>query len=224
MVIIAGIIIRQNQQYSRLFVKQCKSLFGHLESLRQPPLEPLHGLLCGEAELKARARGGVDVQVHRGRARLRVHSRACDACRTKSGQSVPWTFPTAFLPYYLFSPDTNQALIYSQKGVGTRKRLNPTWGPWEGLRRFKEGTLRGFKRLCYSNTRKNPCTHKTRLFIPLLCRCRHTDRTVFCRRNIKTVKLPSTPADRSSRQIGASAFCAVVLCAEPPGYGYTDLP
>lgn len=73
-----------------------KSLFGHLESLREPPLEPLHGLLGGEAELEARARSGVDVQVHRGRARLRVHSRACGACRTESGQSVSLSFFVCF--------------------------------------------------------------------------------------------------------------------------------
>lgn len=84
--------IRQKQQYSRLFVQKRKSLFGHLEPLREPPLEPLYGLLGGEAELKARARSGVDVQVHRGRARLRVHSRACEACRTESGQSVSLSF------------------------------------------------------------------------------------------------------------------------------------
>lgn len=87
-------IIRQKQQHSRLLVKKRKSLFGHLEPLREPPLEPLHGLLSREAELKARARGGVDVQVHRGRARLRVHSRACDACRTESVQSVSLSFST----------------------------------------------------------------------------------------------------------------------------------
>lgn len=69
-----------------------KSLFGHLESLREPPLEPLHRLLGGEAELEARARCRVDVQVHRGRARLRVHSRACDASTTENGQWVSVTF------------------------------------------------------------------------------------------------------------------------------------
>lgn len=89
---IITIIVRQKQRYSRLFVQKRKSLFGHLEPLRQPPFEPFHGLLGGEAELEARARSGVDVQVHRGRARLRVHSRACDACRTESGQSVSLSF------------------------------------------------------------------------------------------------------------------------------------
>lgn len=116
----------QKQQHSRLFVQKRKSLFGHLESLRQPPLEPLHGLLGGETELEARARGGVDVQVHRGRARLRVHSRACDACtqhKAVSGSGgVRPQDENAACAYFCFVP-----AVYSQKGVGTRteQRLIP---------------------------------------------------------------------------------------------------
>lgn len=130
--------IKQKQQYSRLFVQKRKSLLGHLEPLRESPLEPLHGLLGGEAELKARARSGVDVQVHRGRARLWVHSRACDACRTESSQSVSLSFSTGWkhcVSVFLFSPDINQTAIYSQKGVGTRteKWLIPMWGPREAI-------------------------------------------------------------------------------------------
>jgi len=47
-------------------VQQSESLARHFESLRQPPLQPVHGLLLGQTELEACAGGGVDVQIHGG--------------------------------------------------------------------------------------------------------------------------------------------------------------
>lgn len=55
--------------YSRFFVQQSESLFWDFESLRQPPLQSLHGLLKGQGELEACAGGGVDVQIHGGLSR-----------------------------------------------------------------------------------------------------------------------------------------------------------
>lgn len=60
---------RTDEDYSRLFVQQSESLFGDFESLRQPPLQSLHGLLQGQGELEACAGGGVDVQIHGGLSR-----------------------------------------------------------------------------------------------------------------------------------------------------------
>lgn len=55
--------------YSRFFVQQRESLFWYFESLRQPLLQALHGLLQGQGELEACASGGVDVKIHGGLSR-----------------------------------------------------------------------------------------------------------------------------------------------------------
>lgn len=57
------------QAYSRFFVQQSESLFWYFESLRQSPLQSLHGLLQWQGELEACAGGGVDVQIHGGFSR-----------------------------------------------------------------------------------------------------------------------------------------------------------
>lgn len=47
-------------------MQQREPLFGYFEPLREPPLQPVHGLLLGQRELEAGAGGGVDVKVHGG--------------------------------------------------------------------------------------------------------------------------------------------------------------
>lgn len=50
-------------------MQQSESLSGYFESLCQPPLQSVHGLLLRKGELEACSGGGVDVQIHGGLSR-----------------------------------------------------------------------------------------------------------------------------------------------------------
>lgn len=111
-------------------MQQSESLFGYFESLREPSLQSLHGLLLGQGELEACAGGGVDVQIHGGfsrdglagrspatgaapGARMLVHSITCARRRRGEGTGREE------------GGKTRRARVGMKKGFRRRKR-NPS--------------------------------------------------------------------------------------------------